>query len=210
MKRSSRSGRDAPKATVSIGSSRPRGSTGDRPRCCAPICRYLLQTGMPVQPAVHGVRARASPRNRRDASPGLFEARFDPALPRATRKSQRQGAQPRHRRRARQGHEPGRRPHPARVPRGDPRGAAYESLPGGRRAVRPKPYLSIKLDPHALPDLPKPRPMFEDLGLLAARRGRAPAHGHGRARRVALVGPTRGLPHRDPRADEGAERQEHA
>jgi glutamate dehydrogenase len=34
MKRSSRSGRDAPKATVSIGSSRPRGSTGDRQRCC--------------------------------------------------------------------------------------------------------------------------------------------------------------------------------
>ena len=49
-----------------------------------------------------------------------------------------------------------------------------------------------------------------DLGVFAARRGRAPAHGQGRARRPALVGPARGFPHRDPRPDEGAERQEHA
>ena len=48
-----------------------------------------------------------------------------------------------------------------------------------------------------------------DLRAFAARRGRAPAHGPRRARRPALVRPARGLPHRDPRPDEGAERQEH-
>ena len=47
-----------------------------------------------------------------------------------------------------------------------------------------------------------------DLRLLAARRGRAPARRHGRPRRAALVGPAGGLPHRDPRAGEGADGQE--
>ena len=49
-----------------------------------------------------------------------------------------------------------------------------------------------------------------DLRLQSARRGRAPAHGRGRARRHPLVRPARGFPHRGPRPDEGAERQEHA
>ena len=49
-----------------------------------------------------------------------------------------------------------------------------------------------------------------DLRALAAGRGRAPARRLGRARRPALVRPARGLPHRDPRADEGADGQERA
>ena len=49
-----------------------------------------------------------------------------------------------------------------------------------------------------------------DLRALAAGRGRAPARRVGRARRPALVGPARGLPHRDPRPDEGADGQERA
>ena len=53
-------------------------------------------------------------------------------------------------------------------------------------------------------------PAVRDLRLLAARRGRAPARRPGRARRPALVGPPRGLPHRDPRPDEGADGQERA
>ncbi len=41
---------------------------------------------------------------------------------------------------------------------------------------------------------------LRDLRLLAAGRGRAPAHGPGRARRHPLVRPARGLPHRSARA----------
>ena len=76
-------------------------------------------------------------------------------------------------------------------------------------AGRPRPYLALKLDPRQLAEVPLPKPMFEIFVHSPARRGRAPAHGPRRARRPALVRPARGLPHRDPRADEGAERQEH-
>ena len=47
-----------------------------------------------------------------------------------------------------------------------------------------------------------------DLRLLAAGRGRAPAVRLRRPRRAALVGPPRGLPHRDPRPGQGAGREE--
>ena len=49
---------------------------------------------------------------------------------------------------------------------------------------------------------------IRDLGLLAARRGRAPARGQGRARRAALVGPPGGLPHRGAGPGEGAAGEE--
>ena len=48
-----------------------------------------------------------------------------------------------------------------------------------------------------------------DLRLLAAGRGRAPALRRGRARRPALVGPARRLPHRGPRPGQGADGEEH-
>ncbi len=51
-------------------------------------------------------------------------------------------------------------------------------------------------------------PAVRDLRLLTARRGRASARWQGRSRRAALVGPPRGLPHRGPRADEGADGEE--
>ena len=78
----------------------------------------------------------------------------------------------------------------------------YQSDSGG-----PKSYVSLKLDPTMVPDLPAPRPV-RDLGLRAARRGRAPPLRQGRPRWAALVGPTRGLPHRDPRSGQGADGQE--
>ena len=53
-----------------------------------------------------------------------------------------------------------------------------------------------------------PEAEVRDLRLLAARRGRPPARRQGRPRRHALVGPPRGLPHRGPRSDEGADGQE--
>ena len=73
----------------------------------------------------------------------------------------------------------------------------------------PKPYLSFKLDPPAISDwLPAAAPALRDLRLLAAHRGRPPARRQGRARRPALVGPPRGLPHRGARPDEGADGEE--
>jgi glutamate dehydrogenase len=37
----------------------------------------------------------------------------------------------------------------------------YFQIVGEGDAARPKPYLSIKFDPHAIPDLPRPRPRYE-------------------------------------------------
>ena len=54
------------------------------------------------------------------------------------------------------------------------------------RHWRPEPYMSFKLDPARVPDLPLPRPALRGVGVLAAVRGRAPAR---RARsRVAASG----------------------
>ena len=135
----------------------------------------------------------------------LFHARFDPARTTATR---RRDVRARDRGGDRRRREPRRGPHPARLPLRRPRDAAHELLPAGRR--RPKPYLSFKLDPSRIPLVPAAAAALRDLRALAARRGRAPARRHRRARRPALVGPARGLPHRDPRADEGADGQERA
>ena len=73
----------------------------------------------------------------------------------------------------------------------------------------PHAYMSFKLDPQAIPDLPEPRPRVRDLRLLAAGRGRAPALRRGRPRRPALVRPARGLPHRGARPGQGADGEEH-
>ena len=71
-----------------------------------------------------------------------------------------------------------------------------------------KPHLSFKLDPslHRGPAVPAAH--VRDLGLLAPGRGRAPPLRQGGPRRPALVGPARGLPHRNPGPGEGADRQE--
>ena len=74
----------------------------------------------------------------------------------------------------------------------------------------PKPYLSFKLDSDAGAAAAAAAAALRDLRVLAAGRGRAPARRVGRPRRPALVGPARGLPHRDPRPDEGADGQERA
>ena len=52
-------------------------------------------------------------------------------------------------------------------------------------------------------------PGVRDLRLLAAAGGRAPALRTGRPRRAAVVGPSRGLPDRDPRAGQGPDGEEH-
>ena len=55
---------------------------------------------------------------------------------------------------------------------------------------------------------PQPRPAARDLGRTRRGRGRAPARRRHRPWRHPLVRPARGLPHRDPRADEGADGEE--
>ena len=71
-----------------------------------------------------------------------------------------------------------------------------------------KPYISLKFDPAQVPGAARAAADVRDLRLFAARRGRAPAGRPGRARRPALVGPARGLPHRGARPDEGADGEE--
>ena len=75
-------------------------------------------------------------------------------------------------------------------------------------AGEPKDYVSYKFDPSRVPGLPVPRPAFEIFVYAPLCRGRAPARRQGRPRRPALVRPARGLPHRDPGPDEGADGQE--
>ena len=73
----------------------------------------------------------------------------------------------------------------------------------------PHAYMSFKLEPSAIPDLPAAAAEVRDLRLLAARRGRAPALRPGGPRRPALVGPARRLPHRGARPGQGADGEEH-
>ena len=112
--------------------------------------------------------------------------------------------------RDRRGREPRRGPHPARLPaRSSARCCAPTSSSPAHDGGR-SPTLAFKLDPSRCPARPAAAPALRDLRALAARRGRAPARRQRRARRPALVGPARGLPHRDPRPDEGADGQERA
>jgi glutamate dehydrogenase len=123
------------------------------------LCRYLLQTGLPFSQAyMEQVLAEHAPIARMLVE--LFEARFDPALP--------------DRRRERTSLSLSQAIEHALD--------AVASLDADRmlsafRALilatlrsnyfqrdeqgMPKSYLSLKLDPHKIPDLPLPRPMFE-------------------------------------------------
>ena len=82
----------------------------------------------------------------------LFEPRFDPAsdaTPRPSPRCGRDPARPRRRALARPG------PHPARAPRGRRGHRAHQRLP-----ARPR-HLSFKIASAAVPDMPKPYPLFE-------------------------------------------------
>ncbi len=78
----------------------------------------------------------------------------------------------------------------------------------GSDSARARNVLSLKLNPQLIDELPLPRPQVRDLRVLAAGRRRAPAVRVRRPRRAALVGPPRGLPHRDPRLGQGPGGQE--
>ena len=132
----------------------------------------------------------------------LFRARFDPARPTPSG-AERLAAIERGDRRRR---EPRPGPHPAQLPGGRPGDAAHELLPARRDGGPSLPVLQARPVEAAL--AAAAAPALRDLRLLAAHRGRPPARRQGRARRHPLVGPARGLPHRGPRPDEGADGQE--
>ena len=152
-----------------------------------------------VQPGLHGTRAGRAGADRRGAGAAVPDAVRARAARRAKRAAER--IRQAHPARARQGREPRRRPHPAQLSRRDPRHAAHQLLSDhGRRPATPKSWVSFKLDPHAIPDLPLPRPKFEIFVYSPRVEGVHLRMGVRRARRPALVGPARGLPHRSARA----------
>ena len=123
------------------------------------VCRYLLQTGIPFsQRYMESVLARHPDVAARLA--WTFEARFDPSLKPATRTSQLKAL----------AHDVDEALEKVTSPDDDRilrsfRGVILATLRTNhyQRGAdgQPKPYLSFKLDPKALPELPKPRPMFE-------------------------------------------------
>ena len=151
----------------------------------------------------------------------LFESRFDPArvaeAPLVDADGGKVGRTDLIEAAAGRGRQPRPGPHPALAAAPGERDPAHQRLPH-RRARREHPgaqsprgrraAIAIKLDPRRIPEPAAAAPALRDLGLLAAGRGRAPALRPRRARRPALVGPARGLPHRDPRPGQGADGQE--
>ncbi|MDH4166945.1 MAG: NAD-glutamate dehydrogenase [Gammaproteobacteria bacterium] len=123
------------------------------------VCRYLLQTGIPFsQRYMEAVLARNPSIAARLA--WTFESRFDPELKPATRAAQvRAFAED-----IDDALEKVTSPDDDRILRAF-RAVIMATLRTNhyQRAAdgKPKPYLSLKLDPKLLPELPKPRPMFE-------------------------------------------------
>jgi glutamate dehydrogenase len=123
------------------------------------VCRYLLQTGIPFsQRYMESVLARHPDVAARLA--WTFEAHFDPELKPAQRTSQLKSLT----RDIDEALENVTSPDDDRILRSF-RGVMLAALRTNhyQRGAdgEPKSYLSIKLDPKALPELPKPRPMFE-------------------------------------------------
>ena len=72
----------------------------------------------------------------------------------------------------------------------------------------PKPYLSVKLDSRKVDDLPLPRPMVEVFVYSPRVEAIHLRGGHVARGGIRWSGPARGLPHRDPGPDEGADGEE--
>ena len=164
------------------------------------VARYLRQVGIPFSDRyMEQHAARRTPSVAR-ALVELFHARFDPD---GDRDRGRRRARPRSRRRS----TPSTSLDEDRILRG--------FLSVVRAMLRTnyyldKPYVLVQARPDADPADAAAAAALRDLRALAAGRGRAPARRVGRPRRPALVRPARGLPHRDPRPDEGADGQERA
>ena len=160
-------------------------------------------------PAVAGVRrvdARRASRHRADAGRALQAAlRSDAGGARAVAGDRQDPAD---RRRARPRRQPVGRPRAPAVPDADPRHDAHELLAHRRRRAPPGlPVVQVRSVEGA--GTARAPADVRDLRLFAALRGSPPARRQGRARRPALVGPARGFPHRDPRARQGPDGEEH-
>ena len=206
--RSRASGAATPRTTASTGSSSRRGSTWRE----VALLRAIAQVPAPgrehVQPGVHGGRARRAPRHRppaRRARSSSASTRRGPSDADAAGASARASEH----RAALDGVASLDEDRILRsfldVVQATLRTNYFQTDAG--RAGRSR-TSSFKLDPDADPGSARAAADVRDLRLLAAGRGRAPARRQGRARRHPLVGPARGLPHRGPRADEGADGQE--
>ena len=167
--------------------------------------RYLRQIGSTFgQEYVESVML-AHPRLAR-ALVTLFKSRFDPAGP-PEGAAERGGAGRGVRAGARRRGQPRRRPDPAVAARAGAGDGADHDVPARRlRADEAVPRREAR--PAASPRPARAASRARDLGLQPADRGCAPALRRGRPRRAEVVGPARGLPHRGPRAGEGAAGQE--
>ena len=164
------------------------------------VARYLRQVGIPFSDRYMEETLLAHADVAASWSSSSTRASTRPATARGPRTCAREIEERDRRRR-----QPRPGPDPARLPVGRARDAAHQLLPPG-----PKPYVSFKLDPTQIPLTPLPRPRFE-IFVHSPRvegvhlRGGSVARGGLRWSR-----PARGLPHRDPRPDEGADGQERA
>ncbi len=158
-----------------------------------------------IQPAVPG----GGGRRQRGDHPAAAAPLRDPIHARQRRPSRRACGTDRRGDRdgPRRGEEPRPGPHPAQLPGHDPGDPAHQLLPGRRRRCRPFVHC-LQVRPAGDPGPPAAAPVLRDLGVLAARRGRAPALRLGRPRWSALERSAGGLPHRDPRPGQGAGGQE--
>ena len=155
-----------------------------------------------VQPGLHRPGAAVQ----RDRDPAAGHAVRVPVRPgpeaRAVRaeRGHRRGDQ----RRARRGGQPGPGPDPAGGLGADPRHAADQLLPGRAGARRGPALLRGQAGPGRGARPARAPAAVRAVRLLAPVRGRAPAVRARRAGRAALVRAAGGLPHRGPRAGQGA------
>jgi glutamate dehydrogenase len=137
------------------------------------VCRYLLQTGLPFsQRYMESVLSR-QPFHRPAAEPSIRGA-LRPGARRSGAQHPRPRSRPRDRQRARSGDRARRRPDNPCIPLGDRGDAAHQSLPARRdRRSQEVPVAQARAAQH--PGAAEAAADVRDLGVFAARRGRASA-----------------------------------
>ena len=169
--------------------------------------KYLRQAGLSLQPVLHRVGAQRTPLHRTVTGRRCSRRFSIPAVGFADEPRRASGRR-RGRRRHRRAGEPGHRPHPARI-RVAGAGHVADQLLCDTGGFGPRPQCAV--DQAGRPAgrrAAAAAPQVRDLRVFAPRRRRAPEVRPGGARRPALVGPPRRLPHRDPRSGQGASGEE--
>ncbi len=163
--------------------------------------QYRQVLGRRVHQAVPERRVRPQ-RRRGAAADGAVRAAARPGTRRAG--GGRCGARGADRRRPGRHRQPGRRSHPALVPGHDPGHRPHQRVQGGRLAAVPQLQAALRRGARH----PQAGAALGDLRLQPGDGGRPPARRLHRPRRHPLERPAGGLPHRDPRPDEGADGEE--